>query len=114
MLYSAEQDAVLSKEERDEVKVLAPREAARKLIEAVYHAAGSTIELERALEGVSKGLVLANSADAGRRMLGYVVGLQALLAAPEAVHAAVRVIHDELLATDPELRSALDTLIPVA
>ena len=48
-------------------------------------------------------LTLTITDDDTRHFVGYVVGLQALLAAPDAVMGAIRVLYDEVLELDPEV-----------
>ncbi len=106
-LSSAEQDCVLSREERDEIKVLGRREAARAIAEGFYHIAGIDHATETAFHDLRTGLALANSDSVDTRVLGYVVALQSLIRAPDALATALRLLRDELLATAPQLDHAL-------
>ncbi len=71
------------------------------------------MQLERALEGVQRGLSLTITDDDTRRFVGYVVGLQALLAAPDAVIDAIRMPYDKVLELDPEAGYVLAALHPL-
>ncbi|CAA9381177.1 MAG: hypothetical protein AVDCRST_MAG93-9183 [uncultured Chloroflexia bacterium] len=74
---------------------------------------GTDVKLGRALEGVQRGLSLTVTDDDTRRFVGYVVGLQALLAAPDAVIDAIRVLYDQVLELDPDVGHILAALHPL-
>ncbi|CAA9339357.1 MAG: hypothetical protein AVDCRST_MAG93-6557 [uncultured Chloroflexia bacterium] len=113
-LYGLEQaNDRLSDRELREYVMLSRREAARALLEAIRFAIASDKAVENALGGVGQGLALTVTDDDTRRLLGYVVGLRALLAAPDAVHAAIRVLYAEVLALDPDAGRALEGLAPL-
>ncbi len=106
-LYAREQDRELSPAELQETKALGRREAARAIAEGFYHVAGMDHATERAFRDLAAGLRIANGDGTDTRVLGYVVALQSLLNAPDALVAALRLLRDELLATAPELEHAL-------
>ncbi len=113
-LYGLEQrNDRLSDRELQEYVMLSRREAARALLEAISFAIVSDKVVEDALGGVQQGLALTTTDDDMRRLLGYVVGLRSLLAAPDAVHAAIRVLYAEVLALDPAAGRALEGLAPL-
>ncbi len=109
-LYRLEDNRRLTPHELHEVKTLAQREAARQLMEAFIFAMVVNLDVEQALKGMGDAARLMRADDDTRRLLGYALAFRALLAAPEATIAAIRVLYDELLDTDRELGSVLRRL----
>ena len=86
------------------------RAAARKLMEGICYSMGADLEIEEPLNGVLTGLSLVEDGDEEQEVLGYLVALQAMLNAPEALTAAIRLLYRDVLDTAPMLKAGLDVL----